>query len=191
MPFKSQKELVDWLATLLNQKLADATNKHRLRSRLFEARKRGDIPDKTIGGEVRLDAEAVYLWAAKQDDLKDLIKAHFPDRYRGSTRVKVRGVAAEASVGTTVTYAIPSSVKAKDELIKELERLIQGDLRPKAEELKKFKARLERQRQFGKEGGRPKKKWVYAEVCGLISAYLGSGGRNAATIFSLRNSSSR
>ena len=32
---------------------------------------------------------------------------------------------------------------------------------------------------------------VYAEVCGLILAFLGSGGRNAATIFSLRNSSSR
>ena len=26
--------------------------------------------------------------------------------------------------------------------------------------------------------------WVYAEVCGLILAFLGSGGRNAATIFS-------
>ena len=33
--------------------------------------------------------------------------------------------------------------------------------------------------------------WVYAEVCGLILAFLGSGGRNAATIFSLRKSSSR
>ena len=32
---------------------------------------------------------------------------------------------------------------------------------------------------------------VYAEVCGLILAFLGSGGRNAATIFSLRKSSSR
>jgi FkbM family methyltransferase len=32
---------------------------------------------------------------------------------------------------------------------------------------------------------------VYAEVCGLILAFLGSGGRNAATILSLRNSSSR
>jgi len=28
--------------------------------------------------------------------------------------------------------------------------------------------------------------WVYAETCGLILAFLGSGGRNAATIFSLR-----
>ena len=33
--------------------------------------------------------------------------------------------------------------------------------------------------------------WVYAESCGLILAFLGSGGRNAATIFSLRYSSSR
>ncbi len=33
--------------------------------------------------------------------------------------------------------------------------------------------------------------WVYAETCGLILAFLGSGGRNAAMIFSLRNSSSR
>ncbi len=32
---------------------------------------------------------------------------------------------------------------------------------------------------------------LYAEVCGLILVYLGSGGRNAATIFSLRYSSSR
>ena len=32
---------------------------------------------------------------------------------------------------------------------------------------------------------------VYAESCGLILAFLGSGGRNAATIFSLRYSSSR
>ena len=32
---------------------------------------------------------------------------------------------------------------------------------------------------------------VYAETCGLILAFLGSGGRNAAMIFSLRNSSSR
>lgn len=158
MPFKSQKELVGWLTTLLNQNLVDVTNKRRLRSRLFEARKRGDIPDKIINGELRLDAEAVYLWAGKQDDLKDLIKAHFPDRYRGSARVKVHGVAAEASVGATVTHAIPSSAKAKEELIKEQDRLIQGDLGPKAEELKKLKARLERQRQFGKEGGRPKKK---------------------------------
>ncbi len=35
------------------------------------------------------------------------------------------------------------------------------------------------------------KKRVYAEVCGLILVFLGSGGRKAATIFSLRNSSSR
>ena len=116
MSFKSQKELVDWLATLLNRKIPDATNKRRLRSRIFEARKRGDIPDKTIGGEVRLDAEAVYLWAGKQDDLKDLIQEHFPDRYRGSARVKVHGVAAKAGVGATVTHVIPSSEKDKEEL---------------------------------------------------------------------------
>ena len=157
--FKPQKELVDWLTTLLNQNLVDVTNKHRLRSRLFEARKRGDIPHRlTKKGELRLDAEAVYLWAGKQDDLKDLIKAHSPDRYRGSARVKVHGVAAEASVGATVTHAIPSSDRAKEELIKEQDRLIQLDLIPKAEKLKKLEARLERQRQFGKEGGRPKKK---------------------------------
>ena len=36
-----------------------------------------------------------------------------------------------------------------------------------------------------------KKIRVYAEVCGLILAFQGSGGRNAATIFSLRKSSSR
>ena len=36
-----------------------------------------------------------------------------------------------------------------------------------------------------------KEKRVYAETCGLILAFRGSGGRNAATIFSLRNSSSR
>ena len=35
------------------------------------------------------------------------------------------------------------------------------------------------------------KKGVYAESCGLILAFLGNGGRNAATIFSLRYSSSR
>ena len=34
-------------------------------------------------------------------------------------------------------------------------------------------------------------KWVYADSCGLILAFLGSGGRNAATILSLRYSSSR
>jgi hypothetical protein len=158
MSFKSQKELVNWLATLLSPKLVDVTHKRRLRSRLFEARKRGDIPDKTIDGEVRLDAEAVYLWAGKQDDLKDAIKARFPDRYRGSARVKVHGVAAQASVGTTVTHAIPSSAKAMKALIKEQDRLIQLDLIPKAEELKKIEARLKRQRQFGKEGGRGKKK---------------------------------
>ena len=28
--------------------------------------------------------------------------------------------------------------------------------------------------------------WVYADSCGLILAFLGNGGRNAATIFSLR-----
>ena len=150
--------MVNWLATLLSPKLVDVTHKPRLRSRLFEARKRGDIPDKTIGGEVRLDVEAVYLWAGKQDDLKDAIKARFPDRYRGSARVKVRGVTAQASVGTTVTHAIPSSAKAMKELIKAQDRLIQGDLIPKTEELKKIEARLKRQRQFGKEGGRGKKK---------------------------------
>ena len=32
---------------------------------------------------------------------------------------------------------------------------------------------------------------VYADSCGLILAFLGSGGRNAATIFSFRYSSSR
>ncbi|MCU7929142.1 MAG: hypothetical protein KZQ97_22310, partial [Candidatus Thiodiazotropha sp. (ex Dulcina madagascariensis)] len=31
-------------------------------------------------------------------------------------------------------------------------------------------------------------KRVYADSCGLILAFLGSGGRNAATIFSLRYS---
>ena len=34
-------------------------------------------------------------------------------------------------------------------------------------------------------------KWVYAESCGSNSALRGSGGRNAAMIFSLRYSSSR
>ena len=33
--------------------------------------------------------------------------------------------------------------------------------------------------------------WIYADSCGLILAFLGSGGRNAAMIFSLRYSSSR
>ena len=33
--------------------------------------------------------------------------------------------------------------------------------------------------------------WVYADSCGLKTAFLGNGGRNAATIFSLRYSSSR
>ena len=32
---------------------------------------------------------------------------------------------------------------------------------------------------------------IYADSCGLILAFLGSGGRNAAMIFSLRYSSSR
>ena len=32
---------------------------------------------------------------------------------------------------------------------------------------------------------------VYADSCGLKTAFLGNGGRNAATIFSLRYSSSR
>ena len=32
--------------------------------------------------------------------------------------------------------------------------------------------------------------WVYADSCGLKTAFLGNGGRNAATIFSLRYSSS-
>ena len=158
MSFKSQKELVNWLATLLSPKLVDVTHKRRLRSRLFEARKRGDIPDKTIDGEVRLGAEAVYLWAGKQDDLKDVIKARFPDRYRGSARVKVHGVAAQASVGTTVTHAIPASAKAMKELIKEQDRLIQGDLLPKLQKLKRLEEKEERQRAFGKKGGRPKKK---------------------------------
>jgi TolB protein len=36
-----------------------------------------------------------------------------------------------------------------------------------------------------------KENWVYAETCGLILTFLCSGGRNAATIFSLRYSSSR
>ena len=34
-------------------------------------------------------------------------------------------------------------------------------------------------------------KRVYADSCGLKTAFLGNGGRNAATIFSLRYSSSR
>jgi hypothetical protein len=157
MRFKPQKELVDWLTSLLNRKIPDATNKRRLRSRIFEARKRGDIPDKIINGELWLDSESVYLWAGKQDDFRDLIKTHFLDRYRGSARVKVRGVAAQAGVGTTVTHAIPSNEKDKEELIKAQDRLIQGDLIPKAEKLKKLEERLERQKQFGKEGGRPKK----------------------------------
>ena len=33
--------------------------------------------------------------------------------------------------------------------------------------------------------------WVYADSCGLKTAFLGNGGRNAATILSLRYSSSR
>ena len=36
-----------------------------------------------------------------------------------------------------------------------------------------------------------KKDRVYADSCGLKTAFLGNGGRNAATIFSLRYSSSR
>ena len=32
---------------------------------------------------------------------------------------------------------------------------------------------------------------VYADSCGLKTAFLGNGGRNAATIFSLRYSSAR
>ena len=32
---------------------------------------------------------------------------------------------------------------------------------------------------------------VYADSCGLKTAFLGNGGRKAATIFSLRYSSSR
>jgi hypothetical protein len=107
---------------------------------------------------VRLDAEAVYLWAGKQDDLKGVIKARYPDRYRGSARVKVHGVAAEASVGTTVTHAIPSSAKARKELIKEQDRLIQTELLPKLRKLKSLEEKEQSQRAFGKKGGRPKKK---------------------------------
>lgn len=158
MSFKSQKELVDWLVNLLNRKIPDATNKHRLRSRLFEARKKGDIPAKTINGELCLEAEAVYVWAGKQDDLKNLIKAHFPDHYRGSTNIKVDGLAAEASIGATVTHGIPAGERAKEELIKEQDRLIQLDLRPKAEKLQKLEEIRERQKQLGKEGGRGNKK---------------------------------
>ena len=33
--------------------------------------------------------------------------------------------------------------------------------------------------------------WVYADSCGLKTAFLGNGGRNAATILSLRYSLSR
>ncbi len=33
--------------------------------------------------------------------------------------------------------------------------------------------------------------WVYADSCGLKTAFLGNSGRKAATIFSLRYSSSR
>ena len=36
-----------------------------------------------------------------------------------------------------------------------------------------------------------KEERVYADSCGLKTAFLGNGGRNAATIFSLRYSSSR
>ena len=159
MTFKPQKEFVDWLTTLLNQNLVDFTNKRRLRSRLFEARKRGDIPDRvTKKGELRLESEAVYLWASKQGDLREHIKEQFPDRYRGSTTVKVDGVAAEAKMGTGVAHAIPDDERAKEELIKEQDRLIQTQLRPELRRLRILEEKVRKQRAFGKKGGRPKKK---------------------------------
>ncbi len=40
-------------------------------------------------------------------------------------------------------------------------------------------------------GREPLQERVYADSCGLKTAFLGNGGRKAATIFSLRYSSSR
>ena len=39
--------------------------------------------------------------------------------------------------------------------------------------------------------GQANQEGVYADSCGLKTAFLGNGGRKAATIFSLRYSSSR
>ena len=72
-----------------------------------------------------------------------------------------------------VTHAIPASAKAMKELIKEQDRLIQGDLLPKLQKLKRLEEKEERQRAFGKKGGRPKKKQT--PQCPLVTEVIGKG----------------
>jgi len=156
--FTSQKEVVDWLLELVNPRIPGATTKHRLRNRLYQARKRNEIPQKIINGVLHLEDEAVFLWAGKQEDLRDLVEAQFPQYSRKSTNVKVTGVTVDFQTGPVVAIGMPKGEKAKEEKIIELERKIQLDLAPKAAELKSLKERRKDQRKYGKEGGRGKSK---------------------------------
>ena len=57
--------------------------------------------------------------------------------------------------------------------------------------LRELLPRLKKPMMVSRKSSSMKIKWVYADSCGLKTAFLGNGGRNAATIFSLRYSSSR
>ena len=80
-----------------------------------------------------------------------------------------------------------------NDLPQELEEFVRRHIDPDLEELHYLM--LVRRKDQGPKGSFQKSfakvLWIYAEACGLILAFLGSDGRNAAMIFNLRYSSSR
>ena len=152
-----QDAIVAFLCQRLYPKEQDSIRKKRVRARINDARKRGELRKATIRkGKHYVHIRTFFGWAFSKKGWEVL---HTIPGIPRNTTVKVIGVEARVETDGAFAFEIPD---VTDELIKALieaykdKQETEGEIKKLREKLQKKEDRSKRATEYGKLGGRPK-----------------------------------
>ena len=148
-----QDAIVAFLCQRLYPKEQDSIRKKRVRARINDARKRGELSKATIRkGKHYVHGRTFFEWAFSKKGWEVLYT--IPDIPRNAT-VKVIGVEARVETGRAFSFRIPEDIDELIEAYKDKQET-EREIKKLREKLQKKEDRLKRATEYGKLGGRPK-----------------------------------
>ena len=148
-----QDAIVAFLCKHLYPKEQDSIRKKRVRARINDARKRGELRKATIRkGKHYVHGRTFFEWAFSKKGWEVLYT--IPDIPRNAT-VKVIGVEARVETGRAFAFGFPDAMDELLEAYKDKQETERENKKLK-EKLQKKEDRSKRATEYGKLGGRPK-----------------------------------
>jgi hypothetical protein len=149
----AQDEIVKFLCRELYPKEQDSIRKKRVRARINDARKRGELAKVTKRkGKQCVHVRTFFEWACTKKGWEVLNT--MPGIPRDAT-VRVTGVEARVEVERSFALGFPDAMDELLEAYKEKQKTV-GEIEELKEKLQKKESRSKRATEYGKLGGRPK-----------------------------------